>query len=49
MAMIVPVIEQWADRLPVRRLGMFGTALIFSGFLLESIERWLVLFDIPIK
>jgi hypothetical protein len=49
MAMIGPIIEQWADRLPVRRLGMFGTFLIFSGFLLESVEHWLVLFDVPIK
>jgi hypothetical protein len=33
----------------VRRLGVFGTLLIFSGFLLESVERWLVLFDVPIR
>ena len=49
MALIVPLIERWADRLPVRRLGIFGTFLIFSGFLLESVERWLVLFDVPIR
>lgn len=49
MGVIGPIIERWADRLPVRRLGMFGTFLIFSGFLLESVERWLVLFDVPIR
>ena len=49
MALIVPLIERWADRLPVRRLGVFGTFLIFSGFLLESLEHWLVLFDVPIR
>ena len=49
LAVIVPRVERWADRLPVRRLGVFGTFLIFSGFLLESAERWLVLFDVPIK
>ena len=49
MAVIVPIIERWADRLPVRRLGMFGAFLIFSGFLLESVERWFVLFDAPIR
>jgi hypothetical protein len=49
MGLVVPIIEQWADRLPMRRLGMFGTFLIFSGFLLESVERWLVLFDVPIR
>jgi hypothetical protein len=49
VGMIGSNIERWADRLPVRRLGMFGTVLIFSGFLLESVERWLVLFDVPIR
>jgi hypothetical protein len=49
MGVIAPNIEHWADRLPVRRLGVFGTFLIFSGFLLESVERWLVLFDVPIR
>jgi len=49
MGVIAPIIERWADRLPVRRLGVFGTFLIFSGFLLESAEHWLVLFDVPIK
>ena len=49
MGVFGPVIERWADRLPVRRLGVFGTFLIFSGFLLESLERWLVLFDVPVR
>ena len=49
MAVICPIIERWADSLPVRRLGMFGALLIFSGFLLESVEHWLVLFDVPIR
>ena len=49
MGVFCPAIERWADRLPVRRLGVFGTFLIFSGFLLESLERWLVLFDVPIR
>jgi hypothetical protein len=49
MGLIAPIIERWADHLPVRRLGIFGTFLILSGFLLESIERWLVLFDVPIR
>jgi len=48
MGVMCPIIERWADRLPERRLGVFGTFLIFSGFLLESVERWLVLFDVPI-
>jgi len=49
VGVIAPNIEHWADRLPARRLGVFGTFLIFSGFLLESFERWLVLFDVPIR
>jgi hypothetical protein len=49
MGVFGPAIEGWADRLPVRRLGVFGTFLIFSGFLLESLEHWLVLFDVPIR
>ena len=49
IVVIGPIIERWADGLPARRLGVFGTFLIFSGFLLESIEHWLVLFDMPIR
>jgi hypothetical protein len=49
IVVIGPIIERWADSLPARRLGVFGTVLIFSGFLLESIEHWLVLFDVPIR
>jgi hypothetical protein len=49
MGVIGPIIERWADSLPMRRLGIFGTCLIFIGFLLESVEHWLVLFDVAIK
>jgi hypothetical protein len=49
MGVICPIVERWADRLPMRRLGVYGTFMIFSGFLLESVERWLVLFDVPIR
>ena len=43
IGVIGPIIERWADRLPERRLGVFGTLLILCGFLLESVEHWLVL------
>jgi hypothetical protein len=49
MGVIGPLIERWADSLPMRRLGVFGTFLVLGGFLLESIEHWLVLFDVPIR
>ena len=48
VGVIAPHIEHWADRLPARRLGLFGTLLLLAGFLLESVEHWLVLFDVPI-
>jgi len=46
---ICPVIEKWADGLPARRLGLFGTFLIFCGFLLESVPHWLTLFGVAVK
>jgi hypothetical protein len=49
IGVIGPMIERWADRLPERRLGVFGTFLIVCGFLLESVEHWLVLFEVPIR
>jgi hypothetical protein len=49
LGFVVPIIEDWADRLPIRRLGIFGTFLIFLGFVVESVEHWVVLFDVPIK
>jgi hypothetical protein len=49
IGVIGPIIERWADGLQARRLGVFGTFLIFCGFVLESIEHWLVLFDVPIR
>ena len=33
-----PVVEAWADRLPSRSLGFFGTVLILVGFALASVE-----------
>jgi len=49
LAIVVPPIEQWADNLPPRRLGLFGTFLIFCGFLLESVPQWVTLFDVAVK
>jgi hypothetical protein len=49
MAILCPVIERWADRLPSRRLGVFGALLICMGFVLDSVEHVFTLFDIPIR
>ena len=38
-----PLVEAWADRLPSRSLGFFGTLLILVGFALASIEYWVQL------
>jgi hypothetical protein len=43
-----PFIEYYADRLPERRLGAFGIALILCGFTLQSLQYWLVLFDVRV-
>jgi hypothetical protein len=49
MGVICPAVERWADRLPARRLGMFGAVLILCGFLLESVPHWLTVLDVPVR
>lgn len=44
-----PVIEWAADRVPEKRMGVFGIALILVGFSLQSVQYWLVVLDIPIR
>jgi hypothetical protein len=41
-----PHIEYYADHLPQRRMGVFGVALMFFGFALQSLQYWLAVFDI---
>jgi hypothetical protein len=41
-----PYIEYYADKLPERRLGVFGIGLILCGFTLQSLQYWLALFDV---
>ena len=38
-----PLVEAWADRLPSRSLGFFGTVLILVGCILGSVEYWVEL------
>jgi hypothetical protein len=45
---INPFIEYYADRLPERRLGAVGIALILCGFTLQSIQYWLAFFDVRV-
>jgi len=49
MGIICPAVERWADQLPARRLGVFGAWLLCLGFLLDSIEYWLTLFDVAVR
>src|SRR5260370_42098505 len=37
-AMVNPYIEYYADNLPGRYLGMFGIALLFCGFAVQSVQ-----------
>jgi hypothetical protein len=45
-AAVNPYIEYYADNLPERRLGAFGIGLILCGFVLQSLQYWLALFDV---
>ena len=49
MGIFCPAVERWADQLPARRLGVFGAWLLCLGFLLDSIEYWLTLFDVAVR
>lgn len=44
-----PYIEYYADNLPERRMGAFGIGLILCGFLLQSVQYWMALFDVRIR
>jgi hypothetical protein len=45
---INPYIEYYADHLPKRTLGALGIALIFFGFVLQSVQYWVALLDVRI-
>lgn len=45
---VTPFIEYYADTLPERRLGVFGIGLILCGFVLQSVQYWLALFDVQL-
>lgn len=35
--------------LPERRLGTMGLGLIFLGMLLQSVQYWVVMWDMPLR
>jgi hypothetical protein len=44
-----PFVEWWAEHLPARRMGVFGTVLLLIGLILQSIQYWVVLLNIGIQ
>jgi hypothetical protein len=38
-----PFVEWYADRVPEKRMGVFGVGLILTGFTLQSIQYWVAL------
>jgi hypothetical protein len=46
--MVNPFIEYYADNLPERWMGVFGIGLILCGFILQSLQYWVVLFDMKL-
>ncbi|MDQ2716043.1 MAG: hypothetical protein M3Z08_14140 [Chloroflexota bacterium] len=44
-----PFVEWWADHLPTRRLGAFGTMILLLGLILQSIQYWVVLLNIGVQ
>jgi len=44
-----PFIEWTADRVPERRMGVFGVGLILIGFALQSVQYWLALLNVAVR
>jgi len=42
-------IEWTADHVPEKRMRVFGLALILIGFVLQSLQYWVALFDVPVR
>lgn len=46
---LIPYIERKVDNLPGRMLGAIGAGLVVLGFVLQSVQYWVTLLDVPIK
>jgi uncharacterized protein YjeT (DUF2065 family) len=42
------MIEWRIENLPERRLGMVGLSLILAGVVLQSVQYWLAVFEVPV-
>jgi hypothetical protein len=45
---VIPMIEYYAEKLPERRMGAVGIALILCGFALQSLQYWVVVLDVRV-
>ena len=46
---LTPQVEWAADRVPEKRMGVFGVGLILIGFTLQSVQYWTTLLDVGVK
>ncbi|HZS75691.1 MAG TPA: hypothetical protein VFA41_03695 [Ktedonobacteraceae bacterium] len=44
-----PLVEWWADHLPARRLGAFVPGILLIGLFLQSIQYWVVVFNVVVQ
>ncbi len=44
-----PFIEWMADRVPEKRMGVFGVGLLLIGFSLQSVQYWVTLLDVSVR
>ena len=44
-----PFVEWTADRVPERRMGVFGIGLLLIGFTLQSVQYWVALLDVTVR
>jgi len=49
VSLFSPSLEWRIDSLPEKRLGVFGLALIFLGLVLQSVQYWAVVLDLPVS
>ena len=44
-----PWVEWTADHVPEKRMGVYGIGMILIGFLLQSLQYWVVLLDVTVN
>jgi hypothetical protein len=45
----LPFVEWAVERVPAKRMGVFGVCLILTGFILQSLQYWIELLDINVR